>query len=395
MFEIPAEMDAWVLRPGRHGPPREALRLERVPVPTLGPGDVLVRVMAAGLNYSGVWAALGQPMSPFAWHGAPHHVPGTDGAGVVWAVGPGVTGVSVGDEVVIQPNVRCERCHHCQDPTSQRCERFRVHGYETPTGTFAQFTRARAYQLLPKPTHLTWEEAGSYLVCLMTAYHMLIGRAGLRRGDDVLVWGAAGGMGVYGVELCKLVGARAVGVVSSPERAALAMSLGCVGTLDRRDFPDINNVHRLRGRERAQGLEAIKAFREKIRGFLGGRDVDVVFEHPGEHTFFASVYVAGPEGRIVLSGATTGYDLTFDARYLWLARKSILGAHSAPFEEVKAAHQLVLDQKLGVVLTESFRFAQVAEANQRMYENNIQGNVACLIDAPDFGLRTTPTSWVR
>src|SRR5262249_9464062 len=163
---------------------------ERVPVPDPGDGEVLVRIMAAGLNYSGLWAGLGTPVSPFEWHKSDYHIPGTDGAGIVWKVGPNVRNARVGDAVVLQPNIKCGTCTSCtQAKTGDLCDRYKIFGYETPRGTFAPYTLAKDYQLLPKPAHLTWEEAASYMVSLLTAYHMLVDRAALQRGEDVLVWG--------------------------------------------------------------------------------------------------------------------------------------------------------------------------------------------------------------
>ena len=211
-------MAAWVIREERFGEPSDAFQLEEIEVPEPGAFEVIVRVMAAGVNYNNVWAALGQPVSVLRYGDHPeygHHIGGSDASGVVWKVGEGVTRWKPGDEVIIHCNMASYEDPevHGLDPLA--APRQKIWGYETTWGSFAQFTKVQAQQLLPKPKNLTWEEAASYGLVYFTAYRMLITQCDLQAGDKVLIWGAAGGLGVFAIQLCAIAGAQCVGVVSS------------------------------------------------------------------------------------------------------------------------------------------------------------------------------------
>src|SRR5437764_10109721 len=226
---LPETMAAWVIRQEREGEPTDAFQVEEVEVPEPAAFEVIVRVMAAGVNYNNVWAALGKPVSVMKYGDHPefgHHIGGSDASGVVWKVGPGVTRWKVGDEVVVHCNQASYEDPevHGLDPMAAPSQR--IWGYETTWGSFAQFTKVQAQQLLPKPRHLSWEEAASYGLTYFTAYRMLMDQAKLQPGHRVLVWGAAGGLGVFATQLCKLAGADCLGVVSSAEKGDLVRSLG-------------------------------------------------------------------------------------------------------------------------------------------------------------------------
>src|SRR5215510_3008833 len=236
---LPESMAAWVIRQEREGEPKDAFQLEQIEVPEPGAFEVIVRVMAAGVNFNNVWASLGEPVSVFGYGDHPeygHHIGGSDASGVVWKVGEGVTRWKVGDEVVIHCNqASYEDVEvHGLDPMAAPSQR--IWGYETTWGSFAEFTKVQAQQLLPKPTNLTWEEAASYGLTYFTAWRMLIKQTHLQAGHRVLVWGAAGGLGVFALQLCRLAGADAVGVVSSEEKADLCRELGACDVIDRNEF---------------------------------------------------------------------------------------------------------------------------------------------------------------
>src|SRR5215207_8380172 len=234
--ELPGSMAAWVIREEREGEPKDAFQLEEIEVPEPGAFEVIVRVMAAGVNYNNVWAALGEPVGVWRYGDHPefgHHIGGSDASGVVWKVGPGVTRWKPGDEVVLHCNQASYEDPevHGLDPLAAPSQK--IWGYETSWGSFAQFTKVQAQQLLPKPAHLSWEEAASYGLTYFTAYRMLFDRAGLQAGHRVLIWGAAGGLGVFATQLCVAAGAECVGVVSSPAKGALLEQLGVKGWIDR------------------------------------------------------------------------------------------------------------------------------------------------------------------
>src|SRR6476469_8206214 len=237
--ELPKTMAAWVIREEREGEPRDAFQLEEIEVPEPGAFEVIVRVMAAGVNYNNVWAALGKPVGVWRYGDHPeygHHIGGSDASGVVWKVGAGVTRWKPGDEVVIHCNQASYEDPevHGLDPMAAPSQR--IWGYETTWGSFAQFTKVQAQQLLPKPHALTWEEAASYGLVYFTAYRMLITRCKIQAGANVLIWGAAGGLGVFATQICKAAGAECAGVVNSDEKGALVQQLGAKGYINRNEF---------------------------------------------------------------------------------------------------------------------------------------------------------------
>ena len=235
---VPAKMHAWTIRKERHGPPETAMQLEVVPTWQLDSHDVLVLVMAAGVNYNGVWAALGEPISPLDGHKQPFHIAGSDASGIVWAVGSKVKRWKVGDEVVVHCNQDDGDDEECNGGDPMFSSSQRIWGYETPDGSFAQFCRVQDRQLMERPKHLTWEESASYTLTLATAYRMLFGHEPhrLKPGDNVLIWGASGGLGVFGVQLCAAAGANAIGVISDESKREYVLSLGAKGVINRKDF---------------------------------------------------------------------------------------------------------------------------------------------------------------
>src|SRR5580698_10262768 len=242
---LPRTMAAWVIREERQGEPTDAFQIEEIEVPEPEAFEVIVRVMAAGVNFNNVWAALGKPVGVWRYGDHPefgHHIGGSDASGVVWKVGPGVTRWKPGDEVVIHCNQASYEDPevHGFDPLAAPSQK--VWGYETTWGSFAQYCKVQAQQLLHKPKHLAWEEAASYGLTYCTAYRMLIDQLKLQAGHKVLIWGAAGGLGVFATQLCALTGADAVGVVSSEEKGDLIKQLGAKDYINRNDFKGMMRV---------------------------------------------------------------------------------------------------------------------------------------------------------
>jgi len=372
-------MQAWVIRPERLGDPREAMQLETIDVPEPGPGEVLVRVMAAGVNYNAVWAAAGLPVSIFRYTGYDFHIAGSDASGVVESVGPGVTRWKPGDEVVIHCNQSCGECPECNGLDPMACTQQKIWAYETNWGSFAEFCKVQAQQLLPKPPALTWEEAASYGLTYFTAYRMLVDRAQMRAGDNVLVWGAGGGLGSFAVQLCALYGANAIAVVSSDDKVELCKELGAVAVIDRREFAlnDPDTGERI--------FDEVKRFGKAVREAGGGRDSDIVFEHVGAATFATSVFVCKTFGKIVICGATSGFSLDFDVRHLWMRQKTIIGSHFANAYECQRANQLIIEGKIKPVLSRVFPFSECPEPHQMMKENSHVGKMVVLVGAPGEG----------
>jgi crotonyl-CoA carboxylase/reductase len=382
--ELPPTMAAWVIREERLGEPIEAFQLEEMQTPEPGAFEVTVRVMAAGVNFNNVWAALGQPVSVFRYHPEDHHIGGSDASGVVWKVGEGVTRWQPGDEVVIHCNQASYEDPevHGLDPLAAPSQR--IWGYETTWGSFAQFCKVQAQQLLPKPRHLAWEEAASYGLTYFTAYRMLIDQAKLQAGHRVLIWGAAGGLGVFATQLCKLTGAESVGVVSSADKSELCASLGACEAIDRNEYSGMMRRGGETPEEEKARFKESRRFCKAVEAALGGPP-DVVFEHVGKATFPTSVLVVKPFGTIVICGATSGYQLDFDVRYLWMRQKRIIGSHFANAYECMKANELIEDGKIRPVLWRTLGFDGVAEAHQLMYKNEHFGKIAILVGADSEG----------
>jgi crotonyl-CoA carboxylase/reductase len=383
--ELPDTMAAWVIRPDREGEPKDAFQIEEIELPEPGPFEVIVRVMAAGVNFNNVWAALGKPVSVFRFGDHPewgHHIGGSDASGIVWKVGTGVTKWSPGDEVVLHCNqASYEDVEvHGLDPLAAPSQM--IWGYETTWGSFAQFTKVQAQQLLRKPPNLSWVESSAYGLTYFTAYRMLIDRCKLQAGHNVLIWGAAGGLGVFATQLCAAAGADAVGVVSSQEKGELVKRLGAVDYIDRNEFAGMMRKGGESPDEEKERFNVSREFAKRVKGILGGAP-DIVFEHVGQATFPTSVFCVKPFGKVVICGATSGYNLDFDVRHLWMRQKEILGSHFANAYEATRANKLMAEGRIRPVLWRAMGFDGVAEAHQLLHENKHLGKISIMVGATD------------
>src|SRR5689334_15695195 len=385
--ELPKTMAAWVIREEREGEPKDAFQLEEIEVPEPGAFEVIVRVMAAGVNYNNVWAALGQPVGVWRYGDHPdedHHIGGSDASGVVWKVGPGVTRWKPGDEVVVHCNQASYEDPevHGLDPLAAPSQM--IWGYETTWGSFAQFTKVQAQQLLPKPHALTWEEAASYGLVYFTAYRMLLTRCKLQAGRNVLIWGAAGGLGVFATQLCAISGANCVGVVSSAEKGELVKRLGAVDYIDRGEFAGMMRKGGETPEEEKERSKVALGFAKRVKEILGDAP-DIVFEHVGKATLPTSVFTAKTFGKIVICAGTTGIDVDFNVAILWMKQKEILGSHFANAYECMKANELIENGLIRPVLWRTLGFEGVAEAHQLMLENKHLGKIAILVGADAEG----------
>jgi crotonyl-CoA carboxylase/reductase len=382
---LPETMTAWVIREERLGEPTDAFQLEEIETPKPGAFEVVVRVMAAGVNFNNVWAALGEPVSVMRYGDHPqygHHIGGSDASGIVWKVGEGVTRWQPGDEVVIHCNQASYEDPevHGLDPLAAPSQE--IWGYETTWGSFAQFCKVQAQQLLPKPRHLSWEEAASYGLTYFTAYRMLMDQAKLQPGHRVLIWGAAGGLGVFATQLCKIAGAQSVGVVSSAEKGELVKQLGAVDYIDRNDFKGMMRKGGETPEEEKARFKESRRFCKDVEGKLGGAP-DIVFEHVGRATFPTSVLCVRPFGKVVICGATSGFQLDFDVRYLWMRQKQIIGSHFANAWEATKANELIEQSLVRPVLWKTMGFEGVADAHQLLRDNKHLGKIAILVGATE------------
>jgi len=375
--------------------PRKSLHLDDVAVPELGPGEAIVAVMASAINYNTVWTSIFEPVSTFGFlerygrmsdltkrHDLPYHVVGSDLAGVVLRTGPGVTAWKPGDEVVA----------HClsvelEDPAGHNDTMMdpqqRIWGFETNFGGLAELALVKSNQLMHKPGHLTWEEAACPGLVNSTAYRQLVSRngAGMKQGDNVLIWGASGGLGSYATQYALNGGATPVCVVSSPEKAAIARKMGAELIIDRAE-----EGYKFWKDERTQDPKEWKRFGARIRELTGGEDVDIVYEHPGRETFGASVYAARKGGTIVTCASTSGYMHEYDNRYFWMNLKRIIGSHFANYRESFEANRLVDKGMIHPTLSKTFSLADTGEAALEVHHNKHAGKVGVLALAPHEGL---------
>jgi len=375
--------------------PRRSLHLDEVATPELGPGEALVAVMASAINYNTVWTSIFEPMSTFGFlerygrtsplakrHDLPYHVVGSDLAGVVLRTGPGVNAWKPGDEVVAHClSVELERPEGHGDTMLDPEQR--IWGFETNFGGLAELALVKANQLMPKPDHLTWEEAASPGLVNSTAYRQLVSRNGadMKQGDIVLIWGASGGLGSYATQMALNGGAIPVCVVSSLEKADVCRSLGAELVIDR-----AAEGYRFWRDEQTQNPKEWQRFGKRIRELTGGEDPDIVFEHPGRETFGASVYVARRGGLIVTCASTSGFMHSYDNRYLWMNLKSIIGSHFANYREAWEANRLIARGLIHPTLSRVYPLTETGQAAYDVHRNLHQGKVGVLCLSPREGL---------
>ena len=395
--EVPERMLAQVIRQDRFGDPRSAFRIEEVDVPAVAPDQVLVGVMAAGINFNNVWAARGRPVDVIRVRqkaGEPwdFHIGGSDASGVVYAVGDRVTDVAVGDEVVVHhgwwdpqdPWVRAGR-----DP--MLAPSARIWGYETNFGSFGQFSVVQAHQVLPKAPHLTWEQAAAPTLVGTTAYRMLHGWAPntVQDGDVVLVWGGSGGLGTQAIQLAVAAGARAVAVVSDDRRGEYCTALGATGYVDRSAFSHWGvPPHWEDAAGQAEWTAGARAFGAKLWEVLGERrNPNVVFEHPGEATVPTSIFVCEAGGMVAICAGTTGYTAVVDLRHHWVRQKRLQGSHGTNDEQARAYNDLVRNRVIDPCLGKLYRFEEIPDAHHEMEQGiDVLGNRVALVGAGEAGL---------
>ncbi|WP_435122329.1 crotonyl-CoA carboxylase/reductase [Amycolatopsis thermoflava] len=381
--------------PSRDKDPRKSLHVDEVPTPEPGPGEALIAVMASAINYNTVWTSIFEPIPTFKFlqrygklsplakrHDQPYHVVGSDAAGVVLRTGPGVHRWKPGDEIVAHClNVELEGPDGHNDTMLDSDQR--IWGFETNFGGLAELALVKANQLMPKPDHLTWEEAACPGLVNSTAYRQLVttNGANMKQGDVVLIWGASGGLGSYATQFALNGGAIPVCVVSSPEKAEIVRRMGAELVIDRNA-----EDYRFWKDENTQDPKEWQRFGARIRELTGGEDPDIVFEHPGRETFGASVYAARKGGTIVTCASTSGYLHQYDNRYLWMNLKRIIGSHFANYRESWEANRLIAKGLIHPTLSRTYSMTETGQAALDVHRNAHQGKVGVLCLAPEEGL---------
>jgi crotonyl-CoA carboxylase/reductase len=268
---------------------------------------------------------------------------------------------------------------------------YRIWGYETNWGSFAQFTKVQGQQCMPKPPHLTWEGAAAYTLVAATAWRMLHGwgENAVKAGDVVLVWGGAGGLGSMAIQIVKEAGATPVAVVSGEDKFDYCMRLGAKGCINRKDFDHWGMLpHWTDDEAFAEWSKGARKFGAAIWDVLGEkRAPTIVFEHPGETTIPTSIFVCDTGGMVVVCAGTTGFNATVDLRYLWMRQKRLQGSHFANDVQANEMNALALSGRLDPCLSQAFTYDEIPYVHQLMYENkHPHGNMAVLVGAPEFGL---------
>lgn len=394
---VPTRMHAQVIRSSRLGEPAKAFQIEEMETPKPKKREVLVAVMAAGINFNNVWAARGVPIDVIAARkaqGSLHdfHIGGSDASGIVYAVGEGVTNVKVGDEVVVHPGFWDPNDPHVfagRDPMLAGSAQ--IWGYNTNFGSFAQFCIAYDHQILPKAKHLTWEQAAAPTLVGTTAYRMLHGWKGnaVQKGDVVLVWGGSGGVGSQAIQIAKEAGALPIAVVSDAQKGEYCKSLGAVGFIDRREFNHWGQPPHWTDEKGQKAWTAqARAFGKKIWDILGEkRSPQIVLEHPGEDTIPTSIFVCDTGGMVVICAGTTGYSAVVDLRYHWVRQKRLQGSHGTNTDQARAYNDLVMAKRIDPCMGEVRSFDQVGQAHQDMMNGKLaHGNTTILVGASKPGL---------
>ena len=322
----------------KHGTP-ENLEYAFVPRPVPGHGEVLVKVRAVALNHLDLWALMGMRNVAIPLP----HVPGCDISGEVIEKGPGVKGIPLGKPVIVAPGVSCGTCSYCKSGWDSLCPKYNILGLQR-NGGYAQFAAVPARNIIPVSKKISFEAWAAVPLVYLTAWHMLVTRANLKKGETVLIHAAGSGVGSAGIQIAKYLGAKVITTVGSDKKAQIAKKLGVEHVINYRktDFP-------------AEIMKITKA-----------RGVEVVLEHIGPETFQASLACLAKKGRLVTCGVTSGPTTQLDIRFVFARQLSIIGCYMGGLPELKSVIRLIEKGQLKPVLDEVFPLREARKALERM-----------------------------
>lgn len=330
----------------------DQLRFEDAPDPIPGPGEIVVRVKACALNFLDIWERRGLPIVKIPLP----HISGSDIAGVVDSVGPGVTAVKPGDRTLINPGVSCMHCAACYEGNDNFCPRYSVLGYISDGG-YAERVKVPDVNALPFPEGLEFHEAAAIPLVFTTAWHMLVTRCGIKGGDDVLILGAGSGVGSAAIQIAKYFHARVITTAGSQAKLEQALALGADFVID----------------------HTRQKIRDEIKTITHRRGVDIVFEHIGAATWDDSVSSLAPRGRLVTCGATTGYEARIDLRHLFAKQISILGSYVGSKHELLKVLALVNQGQLKPVVSGILPLREAARAQSLLESRQHFGKVVLTV----------------
>ncbi|MCP9469459.1 MAG: zinc-binding dehydrogenase [Nitrospira sp.] len=330
-----------------HGGP-DTLLYEEVPMPVMGPEEVLIRVKACALNHLDIWIRQGNPAYPMPLP----HISGSDIAGVVEEVGSQVDGVKAGERVLVSPGLSCWRCEYCLAGQDNCCRTYSILG-AIRDGGYAEYVSVPFRNVLPMPDHLTFEQAASFPLVSVTASHMLFALARLQHGETVLVMGAGSGVGSMAVQMAKLAGARVITTVGSDDKIPKAVLLGADAV--------INHVK--------------EHVAERVRLLTDGKGVDVVVEHIGPEVWDVSLQSLSKGGRLITCGATTGAEVKLDLRYVFSRQLTIKGSYMGTRAELVKAAELMGQRRLKPVIDRTFPLEEARAAQELMLSRKFFGKI--------------------
>jgi NADPH:quinone reductase-like Zn-dependent oxidoreductase len=326
----------------------EQLKYEEVPDPKVSAIDVLVRVKACALNHLDLWCRMGLPGIKLPLP----HISGADVAGEVVGIGELVSRVKIGDKVMLQPGLSCGQCRNCLSGADNLCPSYDILGLRS-NGGYAELVAAPEVNAIRMPEYLSFNEAAAIPLVFLTAWHMLVTRAKLALGEDVLIIGAGSGVGSAGIQVAKLFGARVIATAGSEEKLQKARALGA---------DEVINHH-------TQDLAA------EVKKITNKKGVEVVFEHVGAAVFEKCIRSMAPNGRLVTCGVTTGFDVQFDLRYLFSKHLTLYGSYMGSKSELLEVMKFFERKKLKAVVDTTFPLREAAQAQQRLEERKQFGKV--------------------
>lgn len=330
-----------------HGGP-EKLTVEDLPTPTIGTGEVLVRVKACALNHLDIWIRQGNPAYPIPLP----HVSGSDIAGVVEQVGAHVEGVTVGARVFVSPGLSCWKCENCLAGRDNFCSTFGIIGAKTHGG-YAEYVRVPFRNVLPMPENLTFEQAAAFPLVSVTASHMLFALAGLQHGETVLIMGAGSGVGSMAIQLAKLAGSRVITTVGSDEKIPKAVVLGADAVIN----------------------HSKEKVAERVKLLTEGKGVDVVIEHIGPEVWETCLASLAKGGRLITCGATTGAEVKLDLRYMYSRQFTIKGSYMGTRAELVKAAELMGQKRLIPVIDRTYPLREARAAQELMLGRKFFGKI--------------------